>query len=460
MDFLDRTNDIQRISTALTREERQFIVLYGRRRIGKSTLLKRVLSEQKGDVYFLSDQTSETHQRMLLAKSIAYTIEGFDKVTYPDWETLFEAFNRQLSHRVVLCLDEFPYLVKSCSALPSVLQKLLNTKQLKFDLILCGSSQQLMQGYVLNRREPLYGLAHEIIRLQPIPISYIMHALSCDAVSAVEEYAIWGGVPRYWELRALYSDMPTAIRQLLLDPQGVLHEEPMRLLRDDMRDTIQATTLLSVIGNGASRVSEIAGRVGRESTALSEPLANLRELGYVYREIPFGENSKNSKKSIYSVSDSLFRFYYRFVAPYNSLLELQRFDVVEQIIETHLSQHVSLVWEQLCRNFVSGRELDGQIYSMASRWWGRVLNADGEMKQVEFDVVAESLDKKHILIGECKWTTQEDVSRLHAGLQSLAPYLPFVKKGQHLHFVYFMKNPPIHAEGYSVFLPADVLIAK
>ena len=84
----------------------------------------------------------------------------------------------------------------------------------------------------------------------------------------------------------------------------------------------------------------------------------------------------------------------------------------------------------------------------------------GEIKQVELDVVAESLDKKHILIGECKWTTQEDVSRLHAELQSIAPYLPFVKKGQHLHIVYFMKNPPTHAEGHSVFLPADVLIAK
>lgn len=458
MEFLDRENDIKRITNALARDEKQFIVLYGRRRIGKSTMLRHVLSERKGSVYFLSDQTSEMHQRMLFAKSIATTLEGFDKVTYPDWETLFEAFNRQLSSRVILCIDEFPYLVKSCASLPSVLQKLLNTKQLKFDLILCGSSQQLMHGYVLDRREPLYGLAHEIIRLQPIPTPYIMQALGCNAVEAIEEYAVWGGIPRYWELRAQYPTNKQAILQLLLDPQGILHEEPVRLLRDDMRDTVQASTLLSVIGNGANRVSEIAGRVGKESTALSEPLANLRELGYVRREVPYGESVKNSKKSIYSVQDPLFRFYYRFIAPYNSLLELQRFDMVEQIIDDHFSKYVSICWEQLCRDFVSGREIDGHLYGMASRWWGKIFDNKGESKQVELDVVAESLDKRHVLIAECKWTTQEDADRLYADLVSVVPFLPFIKKGQKVHFAFFVKNSPIHANGHTVFLPSHILI--
>lgn len=155
-----------------------------------------------------------------------------------------------------------------------------------------------MQGYILDRKEPLYGLADEIIRLTPIPVQYIGQALGCDAQKAIEEYAVWGGIPRYWELRADYKDNETAIEKLLLDNKGFLADEPIRLLRDDMRDTVQASTLLSIIGNGANRLSEIAGRVGKEATQITEPLGKLRELGYIRREVPFGEDEKKAKRDI------------------------------------------------------------------------------------------------------------------------------------------------------------------
>ncbi|MGM9810803.1 MAG: ATP-binding protein [Paludibacteraceae bacterium] len=460
MKFLDRTEYILRLQVALQREQTQFLVLYGRRRIGKSTLLKQVLDMEHRDVYFLSDQTTEIHQRMLLAKAISERIDGFDKVIYPDWETLLLALNRQLTSRLVLCLDEFPYMVKSCPSLPSVLQKLLNGKDLRFDLVICGSSQQLMQGYVLNKKEPLYGLANEIIRLTPIAPYFLQEALMCDAVHAVEEYAIWGGVPRYWELRSDYVDREMAIRHLILSPQGILHEEPLRLLRDDMRDTIQTATLLSIIAEGANRVSEIAARAGKEVSALSEPMNNLRELGYVRREIPFGESEKNSKKGIYRINDPLLQFYYRFVTPYNSLLELGRFGIVEQVIQTRFSQFVAEIWETLCRQYVSGNQIEGVIYKEASRWWGRVMNPKtGEKEMVELDVVVESLDKKHVLLGECKWTQCEDTERLLYRLQSLAPYLPFIKKGQQVHFALFLKTASVEAtnEQQLIYLPKDVL---
>ena len=168
--FIDRQDSLERIKEALQRQHPQFIVIYGRRRIGKSTLIKEILTGN--DVYFLSDQTNEANQRMLFAKSISDIIPRFDKMVYPDWETLLLELNERISKRIVVCLDEFPYMVKSCAALPSVIQKLLNGRTLRFDLIICGSSQQLMQGYVLDRKEPLYGLADEIIRLTPISVRY------------------------------------------------------------------------------------------------------------------------------------------------------------------------------------------------------------------------------------------------------------------------------------------------
>jgi len=457
--LIDREAELERINEALHREDTQFIVIYGRRRIGKSELIKRIVKARHKAIYFLSDTSSETVQRAAFSKVVASVIDGFDKVIYPDWETLFRSFNNQLSERMLVCLDEFSYLVKSCDALPSIIQKLLNEKILKFDLILCGSSQQLMHGYVLNRQSPLYGLANEIIKMQPIPAQYMSMAMECDAVQAVEEYAIWGGVPRYWELRRDYPDKETAIRKVLLDPQGPLIEEPQRLLRDDMRDTVQASTLLTIIGNGANKLSEIATRAGKDSSTISEPLSKLRDLGYVNREVPFGESPKKSKKGLYHINDSLLRFHYQFIVPYRSVLELGRIDVVLQVIRAQLPQFIGQCWELLCRQYVSGNIIDGVAYNVASRWWGKIFPPeDKDGKMVELDVVAESIDKKHILIGECKWTHDEDADRLMAVLEQKAKYLPFVKKGQEVHLVLFLKESPVHGcECMNIFLPSDVM---
>lgn len=458
--LIDRKQEIDRITNALHRDSTQFIVIYGRRRIGKSTLIKHIVNAQEHAVYFLSDTSAEAVQRSAFAKSVAEVIEGFDKVIYPDWESLFRSMNNQLPERTLVCLDEFPYLVKSQEALPSIIQKLLNEKILKFDLLLCGSSQQLMHGYVLNRQSPLYGLANEIIKMQPIPAQYMSEAMECDATQAVEEFAIWGGVPRYWELRRDYLDKETAIRKVLLDPQGPLMEEPQRLLRDDMRDTVQASTLLTLIGNGANRISEIAARAGKEANALSEPLAKLRDLGYICREVPFGDNPKKSKKGLYHINDSLLRFHYQFIVPYRSILELGKIDSVMQVVLTQLPQFYGQCWEILCRNYVSGNIIDGIAYNIASRWWGKIFPPESgkEGKMVELDVVAESLDKKHILIGECKWTHNDSADRLMETLEEKAKYLPFIKKGQEVHLVLFLKETPTYRTGnIKIFLPDDVM---
>lgn len=455
--FIDRKSDVVRLGEALKRPGSQFIVVYGRRRIGKSSLIKNVMDLGR-DFYFLSDQTSEQNQRVLFSRIVSGSVDGFDKVVYPDWETLFRALNNQLKSRVTVCLDEFPYMVKSCPSLPSVLQKLLNFHIFKFNLILCGSSQQMMYSCVMDKKSPLYGLADEIIMLSPIPAKFVPEALNCDAVHAVKEYSVWGGIPRYWELRNDYPDCETAIRKLLLDTQGILLEEPQRLLRDDMRDTVQSMTLLSIIGDGANRLSEIASRAGKPASEITEPLKKLRDLGYVRREIPYGENEKNSKKGLYFITDPLFRFHFRFVSPYASLLEVGAEETVMSMVKKQFSSFTSECWELMCRKYVSGRGIDGVIYNKASRWWGKIFtDNDKDGRMVELDVVAESLDRKHILVGECKWTGNEDAAALTARLQAIIPHLPFLKKAQAVHVVLFTKVPPKNAEAARVFLPEDVL---
>ena len=142
MIFVNREEEQKRLKDALSGEKTSFVVVYGRRRLGKSTLIKKVLADK--DIYFLADQTETSQQIRLLAKEIAHKIEGFDKVVYPDWNTLFETLNLRTTERFTLCLDEFPYMVKKSPELPSILQKIIDTKTVKYNIILCGSSQTMM----------------------------------------------------------------------------------------------------------------------------------------------------------------------------------------------------------------------------------------------------------------------------------------------------------------------------
>ena len=457
MEFVDRKKEFERLQKSLRREKPQFIVVYGRRRIGKSTLIKKVMDFSRGDIYFLADKTSEPSQRQLFSTTIDMTIEGFSAANYPTWESLLLSLNRSVDHRITVCLDEFPYLVKSCPALPSILQKLLDDKKLKFDLIICGSSQQMMQGFVLDSKEPLYGRADEIIKMKPIAPTFVSEALRCDAAQAVREYAVWGGVPRYWELRENYDSLYDAIEHLLLTSEGTLYDEPSKLLYDEMRDTVQASSILSFIGNGANKLSEIAARAEKQATDITPHLSRLRELGFINKEIPFGESEKKSKKGLYHISDPLLRFHYRYVIPYRSLIELGNSQAVLTVFKNAENDYVSRAWEELCRNHISAYGMDGIIYQMASRWWGSYYNEEKQQYlPVELDVVAESFDGKHLFIGECKWQEHIDAMEELSRLQTIAKGLPFTKDHE-IHLGLFLKEKPINPEAATIYYPEDIM---
>ena len=453
MKFVDRIDETARLKDALARERSSLVVLYGRRRLGKSRLIKRVLSYT--DIYFLADRSESQLQRVLLAKVMAQVFPDFDKLTYPDWESIFRAVNYRTDKRFTLCLDEFPYLVEQSPELPSVLQKLVDEKQLKYNLVLCGSSQNMMYGLFLDSTAPLYGRADEIMRLTPIRLPYMQEALNLDAMNTIEEYAVWGGVPRYWELRENRSSLDDALWRNILSVNGTLYEEPIKLFQDDVKDIVKASTIMSYIGTGANRLSEIAARCNEPATNLSRPLKKLIDLGFLEKDVPFGIDEKNAKKSLYKIADPFMAFYYQFVVPNRSFIELNRRLPIEQALTAHFSEYVSMQWEKLCRDAVTGNIVNGVVYGKAKRWWGSVLNEEKKPEQVEFDVMAESLDKKYLLVGECKWTTQENGKQLTTELLRKANLLPFAKNYTIVP-VLFLKNAPKEDVGNSL-LPESVI---
>lgn len=450
MEFIDRDNESKRLRDALNGKKPSFIVIYGRRRLGKSTLIKRVIKES--DVYFMADVTESSNQRRLAAIAISAKITGFDSIAYSDWETLLTQFNYRCEAGMTLCLDEFPYLVKSDPSLPSVLQRLIDTKSLKFNLIICGSSQQMIFDTVLSESAPLYGHADEIMCLKPIDASFLSDAISVTPIQAVEEYSVWGGVPRYWELREKFNSLDSAIENLCVNQLGLLYDEIYHLLRDDMRDTIQATTILSFIGNGANKLSEIASRCEKSATTISGPLAKLQRMHLITREIPFLDDFKNSKKGVYYISDPYIRFYFRYIAPYKSFIELGKTEIVNEKINSTFNEFVSKQWEIMCRNYISGNIIDGIRYGMSSRWWGQLTNGN----MAEFDVMSESIDGKYLLIGECKWTNAEDADKLTTELMDKASFLPFLKNYKKVSYILFLKDKPLKPSNSFILYPEDI----
>ena len=453
MEFVDRIEEQQRLIKTLNSEKPTFIVVYGRRRLGKSTLIKKVITPN--DVYYMADQTERAYQISLLAKEVGLVFPDFDKVIYPDWQALLTALNHRTQKRFTLCLDEFPYLVKSSPELPALLQRLIDSRSLKYNLIICGSSQQLMQGLILDGSAPLYGRADQMLKLSPIHIKYLQEVLHSDAVSTIEEYAVWGGVPRYWELRENRNSLSDALWHNILSINGTLYEEPIKLFQDDVKDIVKTSTIMSYIGSGANRLSEIAARCNEPATNLSRPLKKLIDLGFLEKDVPFGIDEKNAKKSLYKIADPFMAFYYQFVVPNRSFIELGRRLPLEQALAVHFPEYVSMHWEKLCRDAVTGNMVNGIVYGKAKRWWGPVLNERKEPEQIEIDVMAESLDKKYLLVGECKWTNLENGKQLTAELLRKANLLPFAKNYNILP-VLFLKNAPKDDVG-NAMLPESVV---
>lgn len=454
MEFVNRKKEFTRIEGLLNSKRPVFLVVRGRRRIGKSALIGRVLTGE--DVYFEADRTSTSEQMRLLSHVISRFYIGFEDAVYSSWRALLTALNYRAEKRFTLCLDEFPYLVENDPSLPSVIQGLLDDDKtpLRYNIILCGSSQTMMYNLTHDEQSPLFGRADADINMRPISLPYLQEALQLDAQETVENYAVWGGVPRYWLLRNMSEGLRDAIDTHVLSTMGILYEEPLRLFKDDVNDTVKVSTIMSVIGSGAHRLSEIASRLGEPATNLSRPLAKLLDLGYLEKEIPFGESPKNSKKSLYRIADPFLSFHYKFVPPNRSYIELDHREVVDVSFEREFPGQIGYWWEHLCREAISGNTLDGILYSEARRWWGKV-KIDDEWTDVELDIVAESLDHKTLLIGECKWSSGENGRLLTHELERIASALPFAN-GKTVKTVLFSRIRPDEDQGNSL-LPEDII---
>lgn len=444
MDFIDREDEQRRFRRFLDLREGALSCVYGRRRIGKSRLIEEVVSGRGDVVVFVAERSEAALQRARLAADISSLIPGFADVAYDNWSVMFNRWQKDAPKGCILVIDELPYLVERSPELPSVLQRIADgLRSTGKKIILSGSSQRMMQGLVLNENEPLYGRAREIVKLEPIRFRWMKQAF--PAMSAWERfclYAVLGGVPRYWETFQGEDDMWAALREQVFSPQGIFHDEPNHVLLDDLQDSVQATSVLSLVGRGVERLVEIAGRLQVPVTALGRPIKRLMELGLVTREIPFGSDAKSNKKTLYRTSDPFLRFWYSFVLPNysdaNFLSDKAEIRALQSAFRVYLGQ----AWERLVRDEIQRRPLPGldMRFRNAARWWGLGL----DRKAMEIDVVAESLDRGTLLVGEAKLSVpKKEAGHAFRDLEAKASQLPFVSKYKRIVTRLFVaKDPP------------------
>jgi AAA+ ATPase superfamily predicted ATPase len=407
----------------------------------------------------VGDEREPPLQRSALAVEISALLPGFDQVDYPDWSSLLQRWWREALPGSILTLDEFPYLVKASPELPSLVQRLFDhNRDRRVHLVICGSSQRMMQGLVLDASAPLYGRAQEILPVRPLEAAWIAKALPfSQAIDQLQAYSIWGGIPRYWELAADYQITWDAVRDLILDPLGVLHSEPRRLLLDDIRETAQVASMLALIGQGCNRLSEIAARLAKPAPSLTRPLQRLLELGFVRREQPFGVLSKNSKKTLYRIDDPFLAFWFRYVEPNRSRLEAGILQSVLDGIVQDYPHHCGAVWEELVRQSVARLPIADLQWLPAQRWWG----AGADKKPLELDVVTQSVDGQALFIGEVKLTLQQNqLDAVEKELARKLARLPLVKNYKHVHTgIFVAKQNELQTQPSQLVFADEVLTA-
>jgi hypothetical protein len=437
--FLDRELELRRLEAALASRSLTLCVLYGRRRCGKSRLVLEATRGRKA-AYYIGDEREGAVERRGVARAIATLLPGFDKVEYPDWESLLDRWWEAAPRGAVLALDEFQFLAAVSPELPSLIQKRLDERRPGGPhLILCGSSQRMMLGMVLDATAPLYGRARELMKIEPLPAGWLGKAFpSMSTMALLEAYAIWGGVPRYWELAREFPSTAEAVTGLVADPLGVLRREPERLLFDDFREIAQASSVLTLIGEGCHKLSEIAGLLGKPATSLSRPMTRLVELGLVQRETPFGVPERDAKRSRYRIADPFLRFWFRFIEPRRSIIDARQAAAIEQDYQAFLPGHVGEAWEDLARASVARLKIGGKGWRPASRWWG----AGSDKLPLELDIVAESVDRASLLVGEAKLRVQaRGWSGLMADLKSRIERFPLREGRKVIPCIWYAEGP-------------------
>lgn len=420
--FIGREKELKALNNLYNSGKFEFAVIYGRRRIGKTELIKKFIDD-KNAIYFMGIESNVKLNLENFSKSILEYSSGISADTsFANFQVALEyVFQLAEKERIILVIDEYPYVARSSKSLASTLQLLIDKYKdhSKLMLILCGSSMSYMEDHVLAYKAPLYGRRTAQLKLLPFTFeetcSYLINLSDEDKALM---YGAVGGTPQYLLQIDDQRSVEYNIKNTYLNPTSFLYEEPTNLLKQEVREPAIYNAIITAIATGASRMADISAKVGEDTSVCTNYIKNLISLGIVQKETPYGERA--SRKTIYSISDNMFRFWYRFVLENNSIIARGADDLAYKKIAPFFADYMGKVFEDIATQYLWKLLLSGQSpveFTSLGRWWG---NDPRTRSQTEIDIMGEQ-DKNSALFAECKWTNEKvDLSVLETLVQRSA----------------------------------------
>ena len=427
--FIDRYDEINFLNEEYNRKGSSFIVLYGRRRVGKTALCS-FFTENKNALYFLATEESESQNRNYFKNMVAEFCanKGLENAKIDSWDVIFDVLlEKSKDEKLLLIIDEFQYLGKSNSAFPSIFQKIWDTKlkDQNIMVILCGSLISMMEAQTLNYSSPLYGRRTGQIKLKQIPFKYYNEFYENKSYKELIEYfAVTGGVPKYVELFYDSKDIYSAINKNVLSKQSFLYDEPNFLLQKEVFEVGSYFSIIRVIADGNQKLSKIAVVLEMKQTDILKYLKTLIDLDILEREVPITEeNPEKSKNGLYKIKDNFILFWFRFIYPNLSFIESGHSDfVMKKIKNNFVDNHISYIYEDICIDKMWDLNLENKfnfIFDKVGRWWD---------SNTEIDIVAYDSKSDNIIFGECKyWENKVGINVLRE-LENKAKNVKWTKK--------------------------------
>ncbi|MDG5761679.1 ATP-binding protein [Natronococcus sp. A-GB1] len=407
--FVDREQELEELTSRYNSDRAEFVVLYGRRRLGKSELVRQSIADRDDAVYYQAIESTAQNQLEQFVDVVTDQFPSLENIRR-DWEALLGALGDQ---NAVVVIDEFPFLLEEDDSLPSRVQRVWDTQlqETGITLVLVGSSISVMEDEVLAGNSPLYGRRTATIDLKPLSVGNTKEFYpQYDDEAVVIAWAIYGGTPYYLQTIDPTEALAANVQQSILSERGLLYSEPEFLLRTELRQPNTYFSILRALAHGRRTPNEIAGMAGVESQSLSTYLQKLRRLRLVERHIPVTESPTSSKRGRYRLSAPLFRFWFRFVYGNQDRLRLLGDDAYDELVAPELSDYVSPLFERLCQRALPN--LIDRPFHTVGQWW---------FKEHELDVLG--LTDDGLVAGECKFTSSPVSEGVLADLERTAGHV-------------------------------------
>lgn len=455
--FVDREDELDLLESRFESDRAELLVIYGRRRLGKSELVREAIRNRDEAVYWQATEETPDVQLEDFVETASETFPLVEDIKR-DWEALLRALGRQ---DAIVVLDEFPYLIESDDTLPSKMQRVwdMHIEETASTFVLVGSSISIMEEKVLSGGSPLYGRRTGTIDLPPLSLADATALYPTDDPDTIiQTWGVFGGTPYYLRALTPTESLVSNIQSHVLSEHGVLHNEPEFLLRTEfgIREPQTYYTILRAIATGKREANEIANFAGVDSNSLGSYLSKLRRLRLVERDIPVTANPNATRKSRYRLKEPLFRFWFRYVYGQAGKLAQLGDDAYEQLVEPTFTEYMGSMFELVCQNALPS--LVPKTYRGVGYWWH---------KRHELDVVGLASDGT-LVAGECKYTTREmtegdlaDLERSAAAVEWTPPnggdldyqYCCFCRSG----FTTKLREIADERDDVSLFTPTEIV---